>query len=237
MRCVGRYLHEHDGRLEAIVEPLVGPVATPDADPLPPPLHLARSFLRAHYLSLGDKLRIARALRRLQRTPPDEDGSFADWLRRHGQTQRAVDNFPISGRPVDARLIRALADRPLSEVLGAPWVTDPLRPLLARHREIVRMVEVGDGEFSRELCGGTHVESTGEIGHFILAVESAIAAGIRRVEGVVSDAADDYVSRVRDAAEQAGSVLTASVEQLPVSVARPAHARRDPAKQVAGLPA
>jgi hypothetical protein len=38
------------------------------------------------------------------------------------------------------RLIRALADRPFSEVLREPWVTDPLRPLLARHREIVRMV-------------------------------------------------------------------------------------------------
>ncbi|MDQ6779963.1 MAG: alanine--tRNA ligase [Candidatus Eremiobacteraeota bacterium] len=100
--------------------------------------------------------------------------------------------------------------------------------------DLVRVVTFGP---SVELCGGTHVESTGEIGHFILAAESAIAAGIRRVEGVVSDAADHYVSRVRDAAEQAGSVLTASVEQLPESVTRLAHERRDLEKQIAGLQA
>ena len=63
------------------------------ADRLPAPLHLARAFLRAHYLSLADKVRVAWGLARLRRTPADADGPFLDWLRRHGQTPRTIDRF------------------------------------------------------------------------------------------------------------------------------------------------
>jgi alanyl-tRNA synthetase len=98
----------------------------------------------------------------------------------------------------------------------------------------VRVVTFGP---SVELCGGTHVESTGEIGHFILTSESAIAAGIRRVEGVVSVAADRHWERVRHAAEQAGAVLTTPVDRLAESVTRLAHERRELEKRIAGLQA
>lgn len=63
------------------------------AGPLPAPLHLTGSFLRAHYLSLTDKLRIAWGLSCLRRTAPEEDGLFLDWLMRHGQTPRTVARF------------------------------------------------------------------------------------------------------------------------------------------------
>ena len=63
------------------------------ADRLPAPLHLARAFLRAHYLSLADKARVAWGLARLRVTPADADGPFLDWLRRHGQSPRAIDRF------------------------------------------------------------------------------------------------------------------------------------------------
>jgi alanyl-tRNA synthetase len=81
----------------------------------------------------------------------------------------------------------------------------------------VRVVTFGP---SVELCGGTHVASTGEIGHFVLTAESAIAAGIRRVEGVVSEAADDWVGKLRHALEQVGTTLTVPTERLGESVAR-----------------
>ncbi len=98
----------------------------------------------------------------------------------------------------------------------------------------VRVVSFGP---SVELCGGTHVESTGEIGHFVLTSETAIAAGVRRVEGVVSDSADAWVTRLRDAAEQAGATLTVPPEKLGESVMRLASERRDLEKQIETLQA
>jgi len=103
-----------------------------------------------------------------------------------------------------------------------------------RYGDIVRVVKFGP---SIELCGGTHVDSTGEIGHFVLLSESAIGAGIRRVEGLVSVAADAYVNRVRDAAEDAGSQLTSTIEQLPETVAKLARERRELEKKISALQA
>jgi squalene-associated FAD-dependent desaturase len=63
------------------------------ADRFPVPLHLARSFLSAHYLGAADKLRIGWALNCLQRETGPEDPPFAEWLHRHRQTPRAVERF------------------------------------------------------------------------------------------------------------------------------------------------
>jgi squalene-associated FAD-dependent desaturase len=63
------------------------------SDPLPAPLHLARSFLTAHYLRPDEKLRVAWGLAHLRRTHPDDDGPFLDWLTRHRQTPRTVARF------------------------------------------------------------------------------------------------------------------------------------------------
>jgi zeta-carotene desaturase len=63
------------------------------ADRLPAPLHLARSFWSAHYLTLAEKLRISYGLWRLVREPEHADPPFAEWLRRHAQTPRTVDRF------------------------------------------------------------------------------------------------------------------------------------------------
>jgi squalene-associated FAD-dependent desaturase len=63
------------------------------ADAWPVPLHLARSFAAAHYLTVGDKLRIAWGLGSLMRAPADADPPFRDWLVRHRQTERTMDRF------------------------------------------------------------------------------------------------------------------------------------------------
>ena len=59
----------------------------------PAPFHLLPSFLRSHYLSAADKLRIAWGLACLWRSRVDHDLPFQDWLMRHGQTPRTVDRF------------------------------------------------------------------------------------------------------------------------------------------------
>lgn len=63
------------------------------ADRWPAPLHLARSFLQAHYLSAGDKVRIAWGLAALARSSDEDDSPFLEWLVRHRQTASCIERF------------------------------------------------------------------------------------------------------------------------------------------------
>ncbi len=67
-----------------------------------------------------------------------------------------------------------------------------------KYGDVVRMVEVGDGDFSRELCGGTHVRNTAEIGVFKITTETSSSANVRRVEAITGPVAVDHL-RERDA--------------------------------------
>ena len=81
-----------------------------------------------------------------------------------------------------------------------------------KYEDVVRMVEV-EG-FSRELCGGTHVNATGEIGLFKIVSETAIAAGMRRIEAVTGEGAYQLVKRQKDLLDDLALVLKTSEENL-----------------------
>ncbi|MFT6088286.1 MAG: alanyl-tRNA synthetase, partial [Glaciecola sp.] len=63
-----------------------------------------------------------------------------------------------------------------------------------KYDEMVRVVQMGD--FSTELCGGTHAKRTGDLGLFLIRSESGIAAGVRRIEATVGVAADQVISEL-----------------------------------------
>ncbi|GGM25058.1 alanine--tRNA ligase [Micromonospora yangpuensis] len=80
--------------------------------------------------------------------------------------------------------------------------------------ETVRVVEIG-GEWSRELCGGTHVAHAAQIGSLALTGESSVGAGQRRVEAVTGIEAFRYLARERDLVQQLAAQLKARPEELP----------------------
>ncbi len=87
-----------------------------------------------------------------------------------------------------------------------------------KYGDVVRMVEVGDGSFSRELCGGTHVRSTAEIGLFRIVSETSSAANVRRIEALTGPAAVSLVREHDDVLRSVATELRAVPEQVPHAV-------------------
>jgi alanyl-tRNA synthetase len=88
-----------------------------------------------------------------------------------------------------------------------------------KYGEIVRTITIGDPEpFSYELCGGTHVDETGDIGVFIITSEGSAAAGVRRIEAVTGRAAYELIQRRFRALNEAAALLAAAPEEVPDKV-------------------
>ncbi len=81
-----------------------------------------------------------------------------------------------------------------------------------KYGEKVRLVAVGD--FSRELCGGVHVRSTGEIGIFKIVSESGIAAGMRRIEALTGEGALNYVQEMDGLLADIQTVLSSPRKEI-----------------------
>ncbi|OYU45619.1 MAG: alanine--tRNA ligase [Burkholderiales bacterium PBB4] len=101
-----------------------------------------------------------------------------------------------------------------------------------KYGETVRVLEIGS---SRELCGGTHVKATGDIGLFKVVAESGVAAGVRRLEAVTGQNALRYLQDLEETVGVAAATLKAPVAELTARLSSVVDHARALEKEVAAL--
>ncbi len=99
---------------------------------------------------------------------------------------------------VNRLVLENLPVRPITTSLDEARRLGAMALFGEKYGDVVRMVEIGDGSVSRELCGGTHVRTTAEIGVVKITTETSSAANVRRIEALTGPEAVAYLRR-RDA--------------------------------------
>jgi len=165
--------------------------------------HLLHAELRAE---LGEHARQAGSLvapDRLRFDFTHPQAVTADELVRieAGVNARALDNYRLN---IKEKPLQQALDEGATALFGEKYAQD------------VRTITIGgDKPFSYELCGGTHVEETSDIGLFLITSEDSTAAGIRRIEAVTGRGAYDMVQRRSSALKNAAGLLDSSSEDVP----------------------
>ncbi|WP_275004424.1 alanine--tRNA ligase [Promicromonospora iranensis] len=149
------------------------------------------------------------------------------------RTQAGSENAPSrirfdfrSPSAVPASALSEIEERVNVRLADNLEVTDELMPI-ARAREagamalfgekygdVVRVVSIGD-DWSRELCAGTHVRQTGQLGRVTLLGESSIGSGVRRVDALVGDGAYGFQAKEHALVGQLTGLLNTRAEELP----------------------
>jgi alanyl-tRNA synthetase len=101
-----------------------------------------------------------------------------------------------------------------------------------KYPDPVRMVSMG--QFSRELCGGTHLNNTSEVGTFEITGEEAVSAGVRRITALTGTRAEEHSQKARAALWQMAETLGVSPLEAPAAAAALAQTVRELKKQLAG---
>ena len=104
-----------------------------------------------------------------------------------------------------------------------------------KYGDRVRVIRIGD--FSTELCGGTHLDATGEIGLFKVTSEGAVASGVRRIEAVAGEAALRHVAREEAALRESAGLLKIPPLELPKRLQKLLEEQKQLEKQLAQLEA
>ncbi len=102
-----------------------------------------------------------------------------------------------------------------------------------KYGDRVRVVKIGD--FSTELCGGTHIRASGEIGLFKLNFEGGVAAGVRRIEAFTGEGALDLINRYESRLKEIGALIRGSTDDAVDKVKRLLDRQRELEKEIAKL--
>jgi len=159
----------------------------------------------------------------------DADKTRFDFTHNHPVTEdqireieRRVNAEILDNQPTQARVM----DIESAKATGAMMLFGE------KYGETVRVLDIGG---SRELCGGTHVQRTGDIGLFKITSEGGVAAGIRRVEGITGTNALAYVQEVEGTVQSAAAALKAPVPELQSRIGQVLEQVRSLEKEVAQL--
>jgi alanyl-tRNA synthetase len=96
-----------------------------------------------------------------------------------------------------------------------------------KYGDEVRVVKISETVVSAELCGGTHVTATGEIGFFHIISESSIGSGLRRIEAVTGRGAEEYIDKRLSDLEEIARSVEASIDNVKERVSKYLTAERD----------
>ena len=133
-------------------------------------------------------------------------------------------------QPLTAEQIRQIEDQVNAEILGNKSVSKEEKSLEDAKKEgalaffgekygaQVRIVTVPG--FSKEFCGGTHCDSTGQIGFLVITGDSSIASGTRRIEALTGEGAFDYVRQMRQQLNQTAQLLKTTPAEITERIAK-----------------
>jgi alanyl-tRNA synthetase len=162
------------------------------------------------------------ALRRRVGTHVRQAGSYVgpDKLRfdfSHGQALTAQELSDVEDT-VNEWILANDPVRPITTTLDEARSLGAMALFGEKYGEVVRMVEIGQGDYSRELCGGTHVRSTAEIGLFHILSESSSAANVRRIEAVTGPEAVRLMRERDRLLSEVAATLRVRREDVPETV-------------------
>jgi alanyl-tRNA synthetase len=179
-----------------------------------------------------------KALREVLGEHVQQKGSLVDAERTRFDFAHPAPLTPEQIRAIEARVnAEILANTPTQARvmdLEAAKASGAMMLFGEKYGETVRVLDIGS---SRELCGGTHVARTGDIGLFKIVAEGGVAAGVRRVEAVTGEGALAYLQGLEAQVQSAAAALKAPVPELVARIEQTQQRVRELERELDGLKA
>ncbi len=131
---------------------------------------------------------------------------------------------------VNAWILRNDPVRPMATTLDEARRLGAMALFGEKYGDVVRMVQIGEGEYSRELCGGTHVRTTAEIGVFKVTSEGSSSANVRRIEALTGPAAVALLRHEDALLREGAAALRTQPERVPEAIVELQRKLREAAK-------